>query len=439
MKIKQLFNMFCFNVKIGKLFIYLLMLPLMSAAQSSDEYVSYRDLQENAKKSIAQSISNGDNFSLLVDEILLQDFDKDKPEKILEVVCTFVKPDRSERTFSTVVREKVTLQDNKYKFGNGFILLQDITLSDVQELKISVKVRSLDKEQSATFGLVASLLSFATEANPAIHTIQNLLRIKPTLNRETGKEEVPTFDASFFIPTNYINYFRLAKESRLPLLRPTEDIPVAFTAQTTGLPKNLLARFANLIVQNQIITDKEKVTGVLTLKVSRAAPKPILPVVQDKLNEAYNSVRSNQLAQLTRKIDEARTRLDIAYSTEDDKRSSAYKSANFYLSLLDCFVKSKGNRDEFYTHFRAWVEDKAEVETIDNLMRIPVRDVYRPLKNDPANMMRVVYFYNAPNLSNELLLHCFAMQKALHEEFNRRSDNNRENDVDAISHLVERK
>ena len=421
------------------LLILIIVLHFSTNAQSQEinlnEPVTYSHLMRFAKKSIDESLSEGDYFSLIAEEIVFAEFDATKKDKILEIKCTIEKHDGSIEEYSTVHRDIVRADNKGFKMDNSFFLLQDIPLSNVKNIKLEISVKSINEKQSKLFAIAANLLDKATSSNPAIQTVTDLLNVEA----DDSEPEVPVFNAWFYVPNNYINFFQINKGLKLPLLKPDTPLSIAFESTSKNVPKNYLKRFANLIVKDAFV-DKENIGGVLVLKATKKTPRPIAPVVQKELLELYRIVKSQEIDKLKDAIITAKSTLNIAYSDELEKRSSAYKSANFYLSLVDCYEKFinsdiEQNKKVFYKKFESWVSDKIDYFAIDDYLLIPIKGMYKPSKNDDSNERRIVDFYIPTNLPNDLLIQCFVLQKLMHSNFNGRID--REIIIDNLTHTVE--
>lgn len=418
------------KTRVYLLIAVLLTTSLTARSQSesvfSDAPMTYRSLMKFAKKSAEESLSEGDFFSLIANEIVLQEFDKTKKDKILEIKCTLNKYNEISEVFTTVHRDIIKSDKEGFKMDNSFFILQDISLSNVKNIQFEIVVRSVTEKQSKVFGIVSNLINKATASNPAIQTVRDLLNVDVD-ESEAYKSDanLPVFNATLHIPNNYINYYQINKDLNLPLLKPDISLPIAFKSKSNNVPKNYLKRFANLVVKEAFV-DKEEIGGVIVLNATKKTPKPIVPVVQRELFKLYNHIKSNEFDKLNNAIISSKNTLDIAYSDELDKRSSAYRSAHFYITLVDCYDKyinsdAGNNRKDFNKKFESWVIDKIEYGS-DHYLDISIKGLYKPASNDDANKIRVVDFFIPNNLPNELLTQSFVFQKLMHSNFNARED-----------------
>jgi len=73
--------------------------------------ISYSDLIKFSRKAVDESISSGDRISIVVSEVILQEFEKENPGKILEINCSMVNFDGTKRDFSVVHRDLFEAKD----------------------------------------------------------------------------------------------------------------------------------------------------------------------------------------------------------------------------------------------------------------------------------------------------------------------------------------
>ena len=381
--------------------------------------VDYNELMNLSKKQAKEIISNGDAISIVVTEILLAEFDKDRPDKILEINCTIKRFDGSESTYSTVHRQIFQSSEEGKNLESGFFILRDVSLEGVEKITFKIGVRSVNAEQSKLFNIVANLLTSATESNPTVQTVKNLINTKGTV-----EENIPIFDATFHVPNNYINYQKIkAEDLKLAFLSTNQGNNIAFKKISKNIPRNLLARFANVIVGDKLFEDREEIGGLLVLKATKSTPRPLERSVLTKIESVLRSIKRNDVASISEQLKEAYNTLDIAYSDESSRRVSAYQNALFYLTLADCYLKflktnnTQESKNEFYNTFYQWVSDKINYSAVEDYSTVPVKGAYAKFSTDPSDRARVVDYYIPNNLNNDFIFQSLYMQNQMHINF----------------------
>ena len=417
--------------------IILLIAVLIGLNVSSQEPITYNELISFSRAKVAESFSEGERLSLIAKEIVLAEYDASKPDKILEITCTLKDYKGIEKIYTTVHRDIFKASDDGQKLDNGFFILRDVSLSGIENINVKINIRSLNQKQSNLFNVISNLITTASENNPAINSIRELISTEGEL-----EEEVPFFNSTFYIPNNFINYERIKKESLgLAYLSSIEDNNIAFKATSTNIPKNKLKRFANLILGDKIFTDTENIGGVLVLKATKATPEPLEQPALEKLVDIQKFLRKSQfenIDNLSDMISSAYSTLDIVYPTEISQSTSAYQNAILYLSLVSTYYtyltsgRGSTNLDNFYSSFYNWIRDKQSYIAAEDYSSIPITGLYK-FENDPTNQVRGIDFFVPNNLPNYFLIQMFYMQREMHRNF--RGDEN----IKSITKLYNKK
>jgi len=256
------------------------------------------------------------------------------------------------------------------------------------------------------------------------------------------KEEIPYFNATYYLPTNYINFYKIKEERlNLPYLFYKKDNHIAFKSASNMVPKNKLKNIFNHVIGTTVFEDKEEIGGIITLKVTKSTPKPLQKTVYDKLYEVFRIIKNSQLDKLQKAIDEAYATLEIVYSNTEEKKSSAYENATYYLSLASCYslYLDKGNpnsKPEFLERFRAWNIEKNTYVGAEDYSFVPIKDFYVLFSDEDPNSIRVVNFFVPNNLPNDFIFQSFSMQNEMHNLFKK---NSTPEDIKGITVLLEKK
>ena len=408
------------------LFLFFLLFSKVTFSQVTP--VSFDELRTLNRNQIKESISEGENISIIASEVLLAEFDSDKTDKILEISCILNKYDGSKVTYSTVHRQVFNATEDGAKLDQGFFILRDVSLRGVESMNFLFGVRSLNNEQSKLFNIVSNILINATSNNPAIETVKELINTQGEI-----EESIPLFDATFYIANNYINYRKAQNENvNIPYLTSVKDNNIVFEKISRNIPKNKLKRFANLVLRTELFEDRENIGGVLVLKASKAFPKPIEKPILDKLEVIFREFKKGEVDAVPELIENAYTTLDLVYSEEKDRSSSAYQNVVFYLSLANVyynFVKtSEGDQQlqsKFYNMFYQWNVDKSYYSEIEDFSFVPIKEIYDRFSTDPDDIERIVNFYIPNNLPNDYIIQSFFMQHQMHINFNKSNQSER--------------
>jgi hypothetical protein len=407
-----------------QLTIFLLSIVTFSFAQPKP--ILFEELIDQVNTYESKSITEGENFSLLIKNIYMNEFDVNRPDKVLEITCTFHYYNSSPLSVSTVHEQSFKPNPNGAQFSEEFYVIRDESLNDVEKIELKMKIRSITKQQNEMFTVVSKLFNQASSSNPAISVVNKIIDVLP----KDSDSQTQSIEDIIYVPNNFIHFNQIeANQRTLPVLKNNEDMNIIFDVTNKKLPKEVVDNLFNFIFKGEKVKTKENIAGVITVLATKDDPKPLHPAVEAKLDDLYDLLISNIRSDIRDKFDiktlAVEEQLDLLYPDESDKGSFAYMNAKWYLQLCRVFKTYLQSDDpkgfsDFKYSFKGWYSDIYLSDFSKSLQMVPIYTYEKVAGVDYPDAKRASNLFTPLALENKYIKHGWRMQIYMHSSIKKK-------------------
>ncbi|MFV1872628.1 MAG: hypothetical protein ACMZ64_04805 [Oleiphilus sp.] len=380
----------------------LLSLSFFSHSDTNLVFESISELNSAVGSSISGTISNSDNVTILINEIVIHDSYSKEP-RLIEITCTLSSHDNEVSTFKTVQKALMEVGENKLTIPDSFNeIISSIPLANIESISLDFELRPIISSNVELFNNISGLLQTAL---PKYEPIEILRNIFPTPNDSAVKPA--HFSASFKVPNNFYHFLKLKdKVKSYPILEPDKSIPLAFSDDEVVLPDGIVKNLGNMIIGSEYFTDTNKVSGYIKITPTKLSPNQLNSKLINTLSDAFdyiNSQKPNKLDRAEELISEAETMLDVYYPGVSVQRSNV----TMMVQLLRLFSNYETMVNyELFPRFATWVENVSESAALYQIDNAFIKDYY-------GHGKAAVFFFPIL-MDNKLVSNSLSMQKRLH-------------------------
>lgn len=375
-------------------------------SQEEKKIYDYTYTIDEYNSKLAQAVDNivtrGDELTLFLDEFSFASNKIGTYYSDVTIKFHEIDPDnnsRKIREINSVINELININSQKQSFTQKFkTLLYNENIENVYQIEINLTLTRLSATQEKEFN---RLFKGITSKLPGPDFIKNILKIDENITPE-NKDKI-SMPVSFYIPLNFLEHYKLNES--VPMLKDNDivyvAIPYTILPETTNTNlkswfKNKINKVAKFVTGDQIIKDKNLVTGIAKFRISKetnfSLPNNIKLLMNDLIEEILKN-NSKQVDTLILEIEKiTKNYKSEGYISQRTKDNIFYFTnlANVYNSYLINKAKPTHKQSDrtIFMNFVSWY-DRAKLYSINwQFTTIKINDIYEKVKVDRTDPNR---------------------------------------------------